>query len=258
MFRMINTSLVRVIQQIGLTPKHATVYEALMTRPHATPLILARETQLNRSSLYRYLEDLRERGLVAIVLGDKSSKYKANPDGLNQYLVSEESRVEKLKKMIPSLVVELSKKEVGGESEVKYYQGVAGLKQMLWNVVASKQEFVGLGYQDWNTSVGKAYADKLRAKIVETGARSREILNVVDDTFGYTSLGKNYTSVYEHRAIDPKILEIKHDTYIYDDVFAYYYHYQGEYFGVEIHNKEIARTEKQMFEILWKMAKKLK
>lgn len=70
-----------------------------------------------------------------------------------------------------------------------------------------------------------------------------------------TPLGHEYTNVYEHRAIDPKIIDIKHDTYIYGDVFAYYYHYQGELFGVEIHNAEIAKTEKQMFEILWKMAK---
>lgn len=253
MFIMINRSLVRVIKQIGLTAKHAVVYEALMTKPHATPLILARETRLNRSSLYRYLEELRMKGLVELIMGDKSSKYCANPDGLGQYLVSEESRVEKLKKMIPSLVAELSKKGGGGESEVKYYQGVEGLKQMLWNVVASGEDFVGLGYQDWNTSVGRIFADKLRAKMMESKVRSREILNEVDETFGYTRLGEDYTSVYEHRAIDPKILEIRHDTYIYGDVFAYYYHNPREYFGVEIHNKEIARTEKQMFEVLWKM-----
>ena len=91
--------------------------------------------------------------------------------------------------------------------------------------------------------------------MVENEVMSREILNIVDDSYGYTELDKTYMTVYEHRAIDPKILEIKHDTYIYGDVFAYYYHYQGEYFGVEIHNKEIAKTERQMFEILWRMAK---
>lgn len=255
---MINILLVRVIKQIGLTAKHAVVWERLLSKPKATPLELSRETRLNRSSLYRYLEELRVKGLVELVLRNKSSQYKANPEGLNQYLASEEARVENLKTTVPSLVSELTHNETIPGSEVKYYQRASGLKQMLWNVVSRAKEFVGLGYEDWNTSVGRNYADKLRQKMLDNKVVSREILNQVDDTFGYTSLGKSYTKVYAHRAINSKILEIKHDTYIYGEVFAYYYHYQGEYFGVEIHNAEIARTERQIFEILWKMAGKIK
>jgi sugar-specific transcriptional regulator TrmB len=255
MFIMVNMSLAKVIQQLRLSDKHALVYEALMKKPYATPLELSRATKINRSSLYRYLEDLRELGLVELVLGDKSSSYKVNPGGLNHYLLSEESRVEKLKKSIPKLVEELVAVKAENRSEVKYFDGREGLKQMLWNVVNQKDEFLGLGYQSWNATVGKNYADKLRQKMLDNKLRSREILNEVDDSFAFTDLGKGYSQVYEHRAIDPKILLINHDTYIYGDVFAYYYHYEGEYFGVEIHNKEIARTERQMFEVLWGMAK---
>jgi sugar-specific transcriptional regulator TrmB len=255
MFIMVNRSLAKVIEQLGLGDKHAIVYESLIKKPSAAPLELSRETKLNRSSLYRYLEDLRELGLVELLLGDKSSSYKANPEGLSQYLVSEESRVEGLKKSIPKLVKELGETKVTAGSEVKYYQGTEGLKQMLWNVVNQKDEFLGLGYQNWNATVGKNYADKLRQKMLDNKLRSREILNEVDDSFAFTDLGKGYNQVYEHRAIDPNILKINHDTYIYGDVFAYYYHYEDEYFGVEIHNKEIARTERQTFEILWGLSK---
>lgn len=254
---MVNKSLLRIMKQMGLTSKHALIYEILSKKPATTPLQLSRETKLNRSSLYRYLEELRVSGLVELVLGDKTSKYRASPDGFERYLASEELRVTSLKNEIPALLQELPKNEDRERSEIKYFQGKEGLKQMLWNVVASGHEFVGLGYQDWNTSVGRAFAERLRQKNIETGARSREITNVTDDDLEYTSLGEKYYKVYEHRGIDKTIIEIKHDTYIYGAVFAYYYHYQGEYFGVEIHNKEIARTERQMFEILWKMAKEI-
>lgn len=253
---MINRLLRQTIVQIGLSDKHAYVYEALLMRPMATPLQLARETKLNRSSLYRYLEELRDCGLVELLLGDKSSRYEAIPSGLKQYLTREEARVDELRTTIPKLADELSRvSEKGRESEIKYFQGKERLKQMLWNVVASGQDYAGLGYEDWNTSVGKNFAEKLREKNMKSGVKSREITNDPSADYGYTGLGKNYLRVYEHRRIDSKILEIKHDTYIYGDVFAYYYHYQGEYFGVEIHNKEIARTERQIFEILWGMAK---
>lgn len=253
---MVNTVLRKVIAQVGLTIKHAVVYEKLLAGRAITPLQLARETRLNRSSLYRYLEELREKGLVELVLGDKTSKYSARPEGLSQYLSREETRIDGLKTAIPSLVAEMEKVKQTKVSEVRYFQGVSGLKQMLWNVVASGKDYVGLGYEDWNTSVGKNYAEKLRAKNMETRAKSREISNHPDDDFRYTELGSKYKAIYEHRTIAASILEIKHDTYIYGDVFAYYYHYQGEYFGVEIHNTEIARTERQMFEILWGMTKR--
>ncbi len=255
MFIMVNKSLLRIIKQMGLTSKHALIYEILNKKPATTPLQLSRETKLNRSSLYRYLEELRESGLVELVLGDKTSKYRTSPDGFDRYLASEELRVTSLKKEIPALLRALPKTEDGERSEIKYFQGKEGLKQMLWNVVASGHDFVGLGYEDWNTSVGKTFAERLRVKNIETGARSREITNDKDDDFEYTTLGEKYHKVYEHRGINATILEIKHDTYIYGDVFAYYYHYEDEFFGVEIHNKEIAKTERQMFEILWKMAK---
>lgn len=250
---MVNKVLLNVMRQLGLGSKHTMVYEILAKKPATTPLQLSRETKLNRSSLYRYLEDLREIGLVELVLGDKSSSYKANPEGLSQYLVSEEARVENLKKTIPNLLRELENKKGGASSEIMYFQGQKGLKQMLWNVVASGQEYVGLGYENWNTSVGRTYAEKLRSKNMETGAKSREITNERESDFKYTTLGAEYQQIYKHHRIDPTILEIKHDTYIYGEVFAYYYHYQGEYFGVEIHNREIVRTERQMFEILWEM-----
>lgn len=251
---MMNMSLRKVFNQIGMSSKHAMVYETLLASASMTPLKLARATRLNRSSLYRYLEELRDRGLVELVLRGKSSSYTARPEGLSQYLVREEARLDELKNMIPNLLAEM-KKAQDKESEVRFYQGIEGLRQMLWNVVSSEREFVGLGYADWNESVGRAYAEKLRQKIIDNKTSSREIQNNKSRDFEYTKLGSEYKKVYFQKTISPTLLEIKHDTYVYGDVFAYYYHYRGEYFGVEIHNKEIARCERQMFEILWEIAK---
>lgn len=252
---MMNISLRKVFNQIGVSNKHMVIYEALLASANMTPLKLAHITHLNRSSVYRYLEELRERGLVELILRGKSSSYAASPEGLSQYLVKEEVRLSELKQTIPSLLRSFETRRGTTESEVRYYHGREGLKQMLWNLISSGQDYVGLGYDDWNSSVGKSFAERLRTKNMETGAKSREISNHPDDGFEYTSLGEKYKQIYSHRQIDPQVLKIKHDTYVYGNVFAYYYHYQGEYFGVEIHNKEIARTEREIFEILWKIAK---
>lgn len=255
MFIMMNSKIVNTFKQIGLTSKHALVYEALSTEVVETPLSLARKTKINRSSLYRYLEDLRGRGLTELVMRGRASGYRLNLEGFDLYLVKEEARLESLRKAIPSLVEMIKTTRATDTTEVKHFQGKEGLRQMLWNVVASGTEFVGLGFENWNTSVGKEYAEKLRTRIIETQVRSREILNETSRDFQYTSRSREYQNYYQHRAISPTILDIKYDTYIYAEVFAFYYHFRGEYFGVEIHNKLIASAERQMFEILWKIAR---
>jgi len=64
--------------------------------------------------------------------------------------------------------------------------------------------------------------------------------------------------VYANRTIPAKILTITHDTYIYNDIYAVYHMFENELFGVEIRNSAIARTQRQIFEILWRIAKPVK
>lgn len=39
---------------------------------------------------------------------------------------------------------------------------------------------------------------------------------------------------------------------LYDEVIAYYNWKDGEIFGIEIYNQEMAGTQRQLFEMLWK------
>lgn len=91
---------------------------------------------------------------------------------------------------------------------------------------------------------------------MERKISSREIQNSIPINYKqYTENSIYRSKFYRGRFISPSIIEIKHDNLIYNDIFAFYGFYQGEMFGVEIHNPEIAKTQKQIFEVLWKMAK---
>lgn len=63
-----------------------------------------------------------------------------------------------------------------------------------------------------------------------------------------------YLKLYSCRVIPKSILDIKYDTHIYNDVTAYVYYYRDENFGIEIQNKVITESNRQMFEVLWKQA----
>lgn len=131
------------------------------------------------------------------------------------------------------------------------------MKQLLWNILKAKGESVGYGYADWNQSVSQEFAEKLRQERVSRKIYDREIQNTdqAGSMNSWTRI-KDYDQVYQARYIPKSVIDIKHDTYIYNDVFAFFNFYQGGVFGIEIHNAEIAKTQKQIFEVLWKLAKK--
>jgi len=129
------------------------------------------------------------------------------------------------------------------------------LQQLLWNTLQAKNEVVGYGYASWNEGVGKNFAEKLRQEYVDRGLQSKEILNKFANTFTENKLYLART--YQQRILPKSDVEINHDTYIYNDVFAFYHFFKDELFGVEIHNSEIAKTQRQIFYLLWKTAKKV-
>lgn len=245
---------------LGLTDNQAEIYLLLLKQGLTSLLELSRRTDINRTTIYRIVEDLKKLSLVEEVLDDRGIKVKAvAPEKLELLLSSKEAELNNLKSTISDLISNLStiKDNPSPSTQVVYFRGQNGLKQLLWNILKAKGESVGYGYADWNKSVGREFAEKLRAERVRRKIYDRELQNTdqAGPMSAWTKI-KDYGSVYQARYLPRKIIDIKHDTYIYNDVFAFYYFIQDELFGLEIHNAEIAKTQKQIFEVLWKMAKK--
>jgi sugar-specific transcriptional regulator TrmB len=254
---MMNTTLGRNLKSFGLDSKQISIYLTLLRRGRLTNLEIARHSGINRTTVYRFLETLKEIGLVEEVIDENTTYAQAvDPSQLQLIIKQKEAEIIHLKTVLPTIISELSVLEdkVIPSTKVVYFRGIKGLQQLLWNTLKAKGEQVGFGYLNWNDGVGQAFAEKLREEYVIRKVHLREILNEVDEKGEYTSVNQYFNNYYQHRMIPKEKLEIKHDTYIYNDVFAFYHIYKGELFGVEIHNAEIAKTQKQMFEILWEQS----
>ena len=258
---MVNTDIItQHLKILGINEKEAGVYIALLQGEVSTPLQVTSKTGINRTTVYRILEQLNTNGLVEKIVEYKSTKYQAvSPDKINLIIAKRESELENLKNKVPKLIDDLTQiKNIAIQpTKVVYFKGKDGLEQLLWNTLKAegKSEVIGYGYLDWSDGIGEKMADKLRQEYVDRKIFSREIRNQKDIDFTKVPsyVGKFWTGRY----IPKSKLEILHDTYIYNDVFAYYNFYKEEMFGVEIHNEEIAKTQKQIFEILWKQSKKV-
>jgi sugar-specific transcriptional regulator TrmB len=253
---MNKTKLEESLTKLGLNEKEIEVYLYLVTNGGTTPLDISRGTKVNRTTAYRILDKFNQMSLVSETLEGKTSIFEANdPKSLHSLLVQKESELQLLKQTLNSLVEDLSSIQCtkGGSSKVLHYRGKEGVKQLLWNTLSANDEVVGYGYIDWNAVVGRIYAERLRQEYVYRKLKAREVQNF--DIPDYTEEDTYKKKLYQLRIIPESVLKINHDTYIYNNVYAVCYFYKEEYWGVEIYNENIANAQKQIFEILWKIAK---
>jgi sugar-specific transcriptional regulator TrmB len=250
------------LEKFGLAEDEIRVYLALTQIKTATVAQLSKQTDINRTTLYRLLAQLEKVGLVKNVLGYKTSKYQAeNPQKLESMIIKQEENVLDLKNALSHIVTEVGilSAPPSGSTDILYFQGKEGLKQMLWNTLQAGKngEVVGFGYLSLNEGVGKFFAENIRKQYIENTIKKKEILNFdqVEPEEVYTKLGPDYRKIYEARGIDKSKIEIYHDIMIYNNVVTFYHTINGELFGVEIHNPLIAKMQKQIFAILWDTAK---
>lgn len=246
------------LTKLGLSQRQADIYLVLLKKGILTPLEISKYTEINRTTVYRIIEKLKSKGLVEEIVDERGKKFKAaDPEKLNYIIAQKQAELGKIKSLLPDLINNLNavEKDIHSKARFVYFKGQDGLKQLLWNTLkaAGKTKVLGYGYMDWNQAVGKKFAEELREEYVNRKIKTWEILNK-KPCRDFTDNQEYLDKWYQNRLIPKSTLEINHDTYIYNDVFAFAHFYQEEFFGVEIHSREIAKTQKQIFNILWNTA----
>ena len=234
------------------------LYLSLLQRGPQTPTTLAKATGINRSKIYREVEELKVNGLIETV-GDGSGKRlaAAPPERLNALVAKKEADVLATKEVVPQLITELGalSHHTHGQFEVKHYDGVEGIKQMLWNELQAEEVLV-MGHETMNHYVGFHFAEKQREEVMERDIQYKEIINRSDGT----KVGEEYTKharwkeFHTTRLIDDEILKIRHGIQIYNDTYSVFTWKDDTYAGVEIVNPALADMQRQIFWHFWELA----
>jgi hypothetical protein len=135
---------------------------------------------------------------------------------------------------------------------VQFYQGPEGIRQMLWNELQAKNELLGYHYQILDAGVGNTFMNRWATE-VEMRKLTRRIM-----------FGEAYVASWKARKpqgerikgisynyLPAAVFPITHSCDVYDGVTAYYNWQDGEVFGIEIHNKQIADAQRRLLEGLW-------
>lgn len=256
---MNENELITYLKKLGLSTEEATIYVALTTLGEATPLRIARTTGVNRTKVYRTLESLAHKLLVVEEVEVNSTTYSPAPVAkIKEMLRLKQVRVAELAEGMGQVerVLEQMAITPHADTKVKFYRGKSGLQQMVWNVLSAKSEIVGYTHRDLADFLRIKFMREFAAEFVRRNLKMRDIYG--DEYVKNKHANYDWGGRIKSRYLPKGVLTIPHQSDIYDEVVSYYSWSQGEVFGVEIINRRVVTMQKQLFELAWEKAYKVK
>ncbi len=260
LFDRMNKQLVlSQLQSLGLDEIEVALYIHLRESGPKTPLDLSRETSVNRSRIYRYLDRLKAKKLIEEVNLGRGIVLKAsNPNNLELIILQKEQDLKIQRENLANILKEFTSLQETNKPksiEIRHYHGTEGLKQMLWNHLSAKKELLVFGFENRNDIAGKAFAEKIRYEQVERKITKIEVENATDQgNYWYTTV-PNWGKYYQSRYIPPRVLDIKQYQVIFNDTISILSWTNGDKVGLEVENAPFVKMYKQIFWKFWDIAK---
>ncbi|HKU18143.1 MAG TPA: helix-turn-helix domain-containing protein [Candidatus Saccharimonadales bacterium] len=246
-------------RKLGFSSELADIYLTLQAYGPQNLLQLSRNAGVERIRLYRLIDELKACNLVEIETHYKRHLYKPAPFTNLQIVISKREQENRdLEAEMNQLYGQLEQTSLRSPlTHVQFYHGADGVKQMLWNETKATTENLVILYENMQNKTNLVFFERWAARCNERDLKFR---GVVCDHYlntqaaWYAEHNNGRLQNWAARRIAPELLTIRHSTITYDDVVAYYNWKDDDVFGVELHNKEIAGAQRQMFEILWGLA----
>ncbi len=248
----------QVLEQIGLTEKEAKIYLALLEMGAQGATTIAQKTQINRTTCYLILENLKEKGLISTHTEANVQFFEAQePSSLLTYINKRQNELVTQQNIIQSNLpyLEAIKKSITGSTTTKYFKGKEGIINLYKETLSTNdkiiysflditkipQELLNIIDQ---TYVNERIEKQIHAKIINistknAGTGSKSIYSDSESLREFKNIFTNQEITVEIQAIGDKTILTN---------FA-----PDNLFGVLIKNKELATTIKTLHKIMWSL-----
>ena len=245
-YLMKTNKLTDILKEIGLSENEANVYSSLLSLGPATVLNISKTSEIKRTTVYSVLESLKQKGLVNLELQGFKQLYAAeNPSKLEHVL---ESRKEKFKDSLPEFMALYSLK--GGESFIKYYEGLEGVKSVYESLIRDikpHENYSVIGSQkDWH-DLDEDYFQDFIERRAKLNINIRLLLTESEIAKEHKKFERNYnehikflpenTSLTTNMVVTPQKIVIQQLT---QPIMA-----------IVIENKSIVKMHQELFEVMW-------
>ncbi len=234
----------QLLKSLNLTEAQTAVYLAALELGQATMQAIAKKSGIKRTSMYNFIEEMKERQLIVETRKKKRNVYSAiAPSNLVEI---EKARLHELEALMPELTAIQNKGR--NKPRVTFYEGVEGLKDIFGDML--KERKLIHGFWDYEN------AEKVLGNYLETYYRpERKRLNIFYKGILRDSPATRAALKYDNKAFrESKFIhkgEFTTEINIYGNKVALMSFLNRPPFGVLIEDKDIADTLRTAWENLW-------
>ncbi|MCK4649632.1 TrmB family transcriptional regulator [Candidatus Pacearchaeota archaeon] len=238
-----------MLKEFGLTDTEEKIYLALLSIGSSSASEIIKKTQLHRTTVYDVLERLIGKGFASYVIQNKIKCYSAvSPSKFVDIALEEKQQAEKKQKLAKEVFKKI--KSIKEEAQTKFiaqiFVGIKGQKTVMNNMIEENRDFILFGAEGKFSEDLPAYTEQwanwrtkknIRAKIIITEGSRAPIWKMNRVKF----ISKEYQSPAS--------------TFVYGNKVAIFIH-ENPVIIILIESKKLAKSYRNYFKILWKVAKK--
>lgn len=246
--------------KLGLESQIADIYLALYTHGPQTISSLARTARVERTKIYRLIDQLMTSGLIEVEAHYKRGIVKAAPIANIRILIAQrEHELKSLQDDLELIEQTLARNQLSSPAtRVQFYHGLEGIRQMQWNQISSGTELLSIIDEPIQHALGKQFTIRWAEAVNRNDVHMRllETPNFRQINAAWYKQHKipELVQHVESRVVDPDAFPVGHNTDIWGDVVAYYNWKDGDVYGIELYNPAIAATQRAFFAMLWETA----
>lgn len=235
------------LKQLGLNQREQDVYFALLELEKATANEIAYKSKVKRPTTYDILYRLRQQGFIAETYENKKRFFIANPP--ENLLEIIETRKRELKEDLPELLGIFNTK--ARKPKVEYFEGLDGIIQLYENTleVLEKGDEILAYVADYEIPELEKYMHDYVLRRAKKGIRARGIAENKPGIKEFTK--ENKAQLRVTKLVSESEFNLKNEINIYANKVIIIT-YKPEPFGILIESKEVADTQRAIFEMAWK------
>jgi len=246
--------MIQVFKQLGIDQKEAEVFLELL-RLGAQPVsVLAKYTNVPRTTMYSIIERLKKLKLIEEFDRNKVKYVKCIPVENLASVFEEQTKqkiqaVSNLKNKLPEL--SLIENKLSVTPLIRLFEGKKSVMRIYDEILSENRGFCAIFNPKLVKILMPEYHFAIPDAIKKNHIPAREIMVDCEEADEYKSL---YQSKIHQIKILPKNINLKSDIIIFDNKIYMISYDKNERSGVEIKNEILADTQKVLFEQMWKIA----
>lgn len=240
-----------LFEQFGLSNKESALYLALLELGQADVAAISKKANIKRPTAYVLLDALKEKGFVSLKDGS-SRQYQAEDP--RKILAYEKTKVAQLEKVLPGILGLASKSE--HKPGTRFFSGKEGIKAVYEESLLQPtgSEMLAIGNAEAVERSIEDFQNWYIKRRAEIGIPMRAIIPATAE--GLKVAARDAQELRETRLLAPGDFTEPVEVNVYGNKVSAVSFVEDELIGVIIESEVLANVHRQLFNLLWKSAKR--